>query len=304
MDVWSLTRAALRRWYVLLPGLGLAAVLTVLAGQSVAPEYETTGSALLVPPPFQATRSNPYDTPSAPEALRLIVSSSETRARLAAQGLDPSYEVVVTNRTPIFTVRVRASSMQLALATGAGVFASLMQELERGQGALAIPAQARARLQIIDAPDSVTSITSGATRVQAVVALLGFVLSITAAVVCDDLLLLRRLRQRPAPAHAARDHNASEQSRQAPAPVPVVEPEDADERALGVPPAPPEVAGAPARSAAQASQPVHEALRVVSASGPPEPTGWTASLPFPSELDESFPGRRAFRVSGAPPTRG
>lgn len=196
MDVWSLTRAALRRWYVLLPALLVTGLLVASAGRSVAPEYETTGAALLVQPSIVTGPNNPYAASSGPEVLRIIVSGSSVRSRLAAQGMDPSYELAVTNRTPIFNVRVRSGDRERALATGEAVIDALRQELAYGQQQSGIPEEAMATIQVIDAPDAVSTVGGGATRVKAVVAFLGLAASVALAVTFDDVLLLLS-RRRP-----------------------------------------------------------------------------------------------------------
>lgn len=200
MDVWSLTVAALRRWYVLLPGLVMTAMLTMSAGSSIAPEYETTGAALLVPPGVASDKVNPYAASSGPEVLRTIVNGSAVRTRFAEQGLDPGYEIAVTTRTPIYQIKVRSGDRQRTLGTASAVIEALRQELANGQREFGIPPEAMVTVQIIDAPDSLTEVGTGAARVKAVVALLGVIASVALAVTYDDVrnMLRRRRRDRSA----------------------------------------------------------------------------------------------------------
>lgn len=195
MDVWRLTMAALRRWYVLVPALGLAAALVIASGRGVAPEYETTGAALLVPPAVQSTSTNVYAQSSGPQALQIIVSGSATRAKLAAQGFDASYDVRVASRSSIFELDVRGADATTTIATGSAVLDELAAQLQEQQAALGIQSQAMAQLQILDAPDAVSASNSSATRVMAVVALLGVIGSVALAVCFDDLVLLLRRRR-------------------------------------------------------------------------------------------------------------
>lgn len=194
MDVRSLTLAALRRWYVLLPALLMTAVLTLSVGDSIVPEYETAGAALLVPPAVVAGPTNPYAASSGPEVLRTVVSGSAVRSRLVAQGLEGEYELGVTNRTPIFNISVRSDDEQRTLETASAVVEALRQELARGQAEFGIPANAMATIQVIDAPDTVVEVGSGALRAKAAVALVGVVASVALALTYDDLLLLLRRR--------------------------------------------------------------------------------------------------------------
>ncbi len=197
MDVWSLTSAALRRWYVLLPALLVTGLLTLSAGRSIAPEYETSGAVLLIPPSTVTGPNNPYAASSGPEALGIIISGSEVRARLAASGLEPSYEVTVARRSPIFTVKVRSNERERTLETGAAVIDALKQELVRGQREFGVPQVAMVTVKVLDAPDTLGVISSGATRVKAVVGLLGVIVSVGLAVTSDDVVLLFRRRRQP-----------------------------------------------------------------------------------------------------------
>jgi hypothetical protein len=195
VDVWSLTVAALRRWYVFLPALLVTAVLTMSAGSSIAPEYETTGAALLVPPGVASEKVNPYAASSGPEVLRTIVNGSAVRGRFAAQGLEPGYEITVTTRTPIYQIRVRSGDRQRTVGTASAVIEALRQELAKGQREFGIPPEAMVTVQIIDAPDSVVEVGTGTLPIKALVALLGLSASVALAVTYDDIRNLIRRRR-------------------------------------------------------------------------------------------------------------
>ena len=64
MDVWRITVAAVRRWYVLVPLLALTVVLALAAGRGVKEEYEVTGAAMVVPGRSYSEIPNPYGGPS------------------------------------------------------------------------------------------------------------------------------------------------------------------------------------------------------------------------------------------------
>jgi hypothetical protein len=195
VDVWSLTVAALRRWYVLVPALLVTALVTMSAGSTIAPEYETTGAALLVAPGVASDKVNPYASSSGPEVLRTIVNGSAVRARFAAQGLQPDFEITVTPRTPIYHVKVRSGDRQRTVGTASAVIEALRQELANGQREFGIPPEAMVTIQIIDAPDSLSEVGTGAVPVKALVALLGIGASVALAVTYDDIRNLIRRRR-------------------------------------------------------------------------------------------------------------
>lgn len=110
MDLWDLTRLLFRRWYVALPIL-LASVLTAaLVGQSVKPDYRSTGNLVLIPAPGPVEPANPKqptaERPKNPwgdlglEALGnaaiLKVLDQKTLKGLADSGLSDSITVQVT----------------------------------------------------------------------------------------------------------------------------------------------------------------------------------------------------------------
>src|SRR5699024_4611417 len=88
LDVWQITLATLRRWYIFLPLLALAGAAAYLAGEGVQPEYEVTGTALITPGREQAGIPNPYGGQNqANAAVAIVLNSTEARARVAAEGL-------------------------------------------------------------------------------------------------------------------------------------------------------------------------------------------------------------------------
>ena len=60
MDVWGITLATLRRWYVCLPIVAVAVAMALLAGRSASPEYDATGTVMLTPPRVGSEIANPF----------------------------------------------------------------------------------------------------------------------------------------------------------------------------------------------------------------------------------------------------
>src|SRR5690606_25498908 len=102
MDVWRITVAALRRWYVLVPLLALTVVLALAAGRGVKEEYEVTGATMLVPGRSISDVPNPYGGPSdANNAVSIVLNSPEARRSIAEQGLIETYEVSPQSRSTV-----------------------------------------------------------------------------------------------------------------------------------------------------------------------------------------------------------
>lgn len=247
MDVWRITVAALRRWYVLLPMLALTVVLAMAAGQGVREEYEVTGAAMLVPGRSLSDVPNPYGGPSdAANAVAIVLNSPEARRQIAEQGLVPTYEVSPESRSTVLRFQVRGEDRIAAVDTGMAVFRMGAMELNERQAAAGIRVAERYSIDVLQAPSVSAAVSDGKLRNMAVVGVLGAALSLVLAVFFDDVVgLLRRRRRRKAEAKAA---GAAEEADAAAA----VESEDA----------PPTAQAPPTdESPSQAPLPAHAAAR-------------------------------------------
>ncbi|MCM3660806.1 hypothetical protein M3148_07320 [Georgenia satyanarayanai] len=201
MDVWRITVAALRRWYIFLPLLALTAGAVQVVGAGVAPEYEVAGTALITPGSAPAPVPNPYGgEQQATAAVAIVLNSAEMRARAQAEGLLASYEVAGQSRSTIMTVTVRGAHFDKAAATADYVFGLAVEELEARQSGAGIPPAAQYGLDVLAAPSLLGVAYDGKLQVQAVTGLLGASAALVVAVLFDDIVGLvrrRRARRRP-----------------------------------------------------------------------------------------------------------
>lgn len=198
MDVWRITVAALRRWYIFLPLLAVTAGAVQVVGAGVAPEYEVAGTALITPGSAPAPVPNPYGgEQQANAAVAIVLNSAEMRARAQAEGLLPTYEVAGQSRSTIMSVTVRGGDAEQAGATASFVFGLAVEELEGRQSGAGIPPAAQYGLDILAAPSLQEVVHDGKLQVQAVTGLLGASAALVVAVLFDDIVgLLRRRRAR------------------------------------------------------------------------------------------------------------
>ena len=174
MDVWRITVAAVRRWYVLVPLLALTVVLALAAGRGVKEEYEVTGAAMVVPGRSYSEIPNPYGGPSdANNAVAIVLNSPEARAEIAGQGLVSTYEVSPESRSTILNFRVRGESQEQAVETGMAVFRMAAMELDERQSAAGIRLVERYSIDVLQAPSVSAAVTDGRVRNMAVVGVLG-----------------------------------------------------------------------------------------------------------------------------------
>lgn len=197
MDVWRITVAALRRWYVLVPLLALTVLGMLAVGRGIKPEYDATGTVMIVPGRSVPAIPNPYGAvDDANAAVGIVLNSPESRSEITSRGLSPNYQVAPQSRSTIMNFSVRADSPKVAVETGEAVFGLAEQELNSRQAAAGIPPGARYRIDVLQ-PSSLSAVVKqGKTRNIAVVGILGAGLSLVIAVFFDDIAGLVRTRRR------------------------------------------------------------------------------------------------------------
>lgn len=200
MDVWAITVAVLRRWYVFLPLLALTAFGALKVGEGVAPTYEVSATAILMPGAESSDGDRPYgNLDNTATVLEIVLDDVATRDRIAGQGLQRDYDFSSRSRSRIVTVTVLSPSPEISLDTAQAVIDVGSQELAARQDALGVPEAAQDHLQVLQAPSVSEVVTEGKMRNMAVVGIVGGALSLLVAVLFDDLVgLFRRWRQRRA----------------------------------------------------------------------------------------------------------
>lgn len=198
MDVWQITVAALRRWYVLLPMLALTVLLALAAGKGVKEEYVATGTLMVVPGRMIPNAPNPYGGPDdANNAVAIVLNSPEARRQVAEQGLASDYEVLPQSRSTIMAFTVRSESPSVSVDTGAAVFDLAAEELRDRQAAAGIRTGSQYSVDALQPPSLSEVVTEGKRRNIAVVGVLGAGVSLVVAVFLDDVVgLVRRRRRR------------------------------------------------------------------------------------------------------------
>lgn len=199
MDVWRITVAALRRWYILLPLLALTGLATFAVGDGVRPQYQVTATVMLVPGTTQTEIANPYSiSEQTTTAISIVLNNSESRGQIAERGLNSEYETTARARTTILDFSVLAATPEVGLETGQAVFDLAQQELAERQGAVGIPTSAQVGVQILQPPAVSDVVEEGKLRNMAIVGILGAAISLLVAVLFDDLvgLIRRAIRRR------------------------------------------------------------------------------------------------------------
>ncbi|TDE94056.1 hypothetical protein EXU48_11410 [Occultella glacieicola] len=212
MDVWSITVAALRRWYILLPLLALSGAAAYAVGERVQPEYNIAASAIVVPGRAVAEIANPYGgLDDANSVLGIVLNGTETQAEVAAAGLVPTYTVAPTTRSTVLNFEVRADTPEAGVATGEMVFELAREELTTRQTNAGLPPATQYGLDVLQEPAVTAVVADGKTRNMAIVGVLGAALSLLIAVLFDDLIgLIKRARAHRQERRAASESEAVE----------------------------------------------------------------------------------------------
>jgi hypothetical protein len=196
LDVWGITLAALRRWYVFIPILALSAFVAYSAGQGVAPEYEASATALLTPPPTQPTVANPFGNPDdANIAIGIVLNGPVAQLQVRELGLNGAFTVDTASRSAVLNIVARSDdSAEDAVATTVAVLDLASAELKSRQEAAGVPSTSLIGLQVLSPPHLSSVATQGALRVQAVILLLGAAAALVISVLFDDIIGLFRRR--------------------------------------------------------------------------------------------------------------
>lgn len=206
MDVWAITLAALRRWYVFLPLLAMTVLAALWVGSRAPEHYQSTSTVVLVPGAETTEIDNPYGGISeTANVLEIVLGSTATRDDIEARGLSPDYVIDTRSQSRIVDLVVTGDTEELSLGTMDALIDLMGQELVTRQSAVGIPEDAQLVVQILQEPAITEVVADGQLRNMAVVGIIGAALSLLAAVLFDDLLGLgrrwvSRRRQRGSPA--------------------------------------------------------------------------------------------------------
>jgi len=194
MDAVELFKVVLRRWYVVLPVLLLAAGGAFYAGKAVTADYEARAALLLLGPSVTPTESggafiNPYrsaGTTATADALDIVADSATTRLLMAEAGFeDLTYEVRADNS--ILEIVVVAKSSEQAIGAVQFLQEFLENQLTQRQDAVQAPQDQRLAFDVLSAPSTSTEIVEGVSRIRVAVLGAGGLLAMVLAVTIDRL---------------------------------------------------------------------------------------------------------------------
>lgn len=165
MDVISLARILLRRWYVLLPVLVITAVaLSVVYLQST-PVYSSTGSLLFADPSMQSLAEREGEGTSAgavasPAIIAAVVQDAEIQERVLDAGGSSEYNVTAADGG-VMQVNARANSGGAAVQTVELLLQEVGNQIALRQDEAGIPEDERFSVEILSTPSTAIEVDAG-----------------------------------------------------------------------------------------------------------------------------------------------
>jgi capsular polysaccharide biosynthesis protein len=144
MDVFSIVRVLIRRWYVVLPLLFLAGIAAFGAASRMEPEYGASGSVVVID---RISAGNPVG----PAVLAEIVQDGAIRNELRSRGADAGYQIAVGDEG-ILKVVANSPDPQQAVNTVGAVLDMLAEQMESRQAAGDVSAELRAKIEPLSRP--------------------------------------------------------------------------------------------------------------------------------------------------------
>ncbi|WP_018351202.1 hypothetical protein [Longispora albida] len=191
------------------PLLVVTAVATFQVGSHVKPEFEATGSILLLPPTGKPVPP-PAGKPAPPanqwaeagpvqmaQAVLISLEKQASREKAASAGYEPGYKLAIVPRSAIITVTVTSISSAKSKATVQYVVKLISDEVNAKQKAFEAQPTLKISTESLDGEGTVKTVTTGVRRAQIGIAGGGLLATVMITVLVDAIIrLVQRRRER------------------------------------------------------------------------------------------------------------
>ena len=218
MDLLTLAKIMLRRWYVVIP-VGLLSVIAAGATfASIQPSYQATGSVLLLNPPSQVDpesgRSNPYvgNLAVAANVVTAVLNTRASRLEFRSEGNAGEYTLGTDPASPIVVVTTIAETAESARETTSAVMTAIDDVLAQRQQDLGAPRSIFVTTQVVTPPSEAVALNGSRIRASLAILALGFALTMGATFAVEGVIRqrARRQRDRPQPPAPVRGEHSAE----------------------------------------------------------------------------------------------
>jgi len=200
MTFGRLVRTLLRRWYLTLPLLALAAYSSLTIPPDLPVEYETTAAVVLVGP--EITEVRPTAAPGARnrllhlgdslesvgEIVTLTLDADSARQRFARDGLIDDYRVSIEDDSPIIELTVAGEEPELVDSTVVALITTVESEIDDMQTELAVPTEEQLIVRRISSDNVPRPGLQSDKRSQVLLLAAGAILTIGVVVAADAAL--------------------------------------------------------------------------------------------------------------------
>lgn len=204
MDIWTVLKACARRWYVFVPVLALTLGFAYVQMKAVPPAYLAMSTATLTGPalvagqePGEIVEVNPFESLGGAlnQTTKVVISLMDSpgkRTEYFTEGVTESYEVLQDDAVIYFSVV--GDDPDETVASANRLVELLDVEIARLQGRALEAPESRIRAVPIALPLTAEEDPVAGIRVFAMIAALGLIGSVAAALVTDAVLQSRRRR--------------------------------------------------------------------------------------------------------------
>ncbi|QBI20279.1 hypothetical protein ER308_12345 [Egibacter rhizosphaerae] len=156
MDVLTLARILLRRWYVVLPLLALAGAGAFLLYQRGSPVYSTSASLLFADPSMQSAEERGGQDATAagvasPRVIAAVMQDSEVQQQILDGGGSPDYDVAL-GEDGVISVRAQAEDDSVAVRTVELVLDEVGAQMHQRQEEAGVPEDDRLAVEVLSSP--------------------------------------------------------------------------------------------------------------------------------------------------------
>jgi capsular polysaccharide biosynthesis protein len=213
MDLWTIIKIVVRRWYLSVPLLLLTGAVGYQAVSSAAPLYQTTATVLLVvnsqvPPtaggpvtPGASAKLNPYlsfngSLSITANAVAHVIADDAHRKVFADRGLQADYKLTPATEIPGVIVDVTGPDAVKVAETGRLAVNEMHDLLGTFQDEAGVPADQRIEMKILDAPTAAAQLQPKTARLVAGIGAVGLVMTMGLVLLAESLANARRSRRR------------------------------------------------------------------------------------------------------------
>lgn len=194
LDLWDFVRLLVRRWYLTVPLLALAAAAALFAAQGVAPTYTASATGAFLEPAIilqpDEVVPNPWALAGPETTARAVVDSVAdpiTTDQVAAEGYSRNYEIKLASRSVLFGILASAPTPEGATTTLDHVVDLMRQDLRNKQASYGVPESQQVLIQMASGT-SIVATRDSLKRVLLVVIGLGGILTGLIVFIVDSIV--------------------------------------------------------------------------------------------------------------------